>query len=944
MRNPQLLGRDGELAILDDLVGRLPGAGGAIILRGEPGIGRTALLRAAVVRGGAAGAEVLQVTGVHGAPPYAGLRELLEPVLGAGGRLPESQRALLQAALHGAAEGAAGAAEGAGEGAPRPLAVAKAALHLLTACAWERPLLVAVDDAHLLDRPSCEALGFIARRLGHDPILLVATTRTATATDLTATARTATAAATAGSHASAGPAAAAAGSHTSAGDAERAVSPLTLDVRPLDDVTARVLLGRHAPALTVTARERILQVARGNPLALTELPLAWRDGGPSGSWTSPAVTPRLAEAFAGGLRDLPPATRDALLVTAVDYVGDLPEILAAAALLAGHEVTGDLDAARDLVQLIGTTLRFTHPVIRAAVLAAEPQDRRRAAHAALARVLPMEPHRRTWHQAKSAANPAGDLADALADLRPSTPNRRGVAPIVWALELSARLTADRVVRARRFLTAAQYASGLGRPHIVHDLLNAADQAGLTLSDRTRLEWLRDVCDEDTSPDPARVTRLCAIAKRSAAADDLGVALDLLLGAALRIQRTAPGPAAQAVVAATADVLAAGVPASTADPRHIAALALAEPVLRNQAVAERLPASAAVSDLPDAEGLRLLGIAAHAIGDPVKAVALLGRAEPTLRDHGRAGPLAQVLILRMSDLCVLGDWERAIPVAEEAHRVLAGTRQPGWADALMAAEAVAAGLRGDTERALKLAARADGTRRFDLVAGVRLARGLGWLAARRHERAHEELRPLFVKPIAGLGRQAFAAVIPYMAAAVGADRLEEARDVLAKLEDVACIASAALLHVQLPYARAVLAPDAEAEELFRAALGLDLARWPLVRAATELAYADWLRRHGRTPESRTARDAARDTLRLLGAPLWADPERDGTVRCQAEDVLSPRELRIAELAAAGLSNREIGAQVHLSARTVGSYLSGMFRKLGVTARGQLARRLRGPLIT
>ncbi|MCF6476614.1 helix-turn-helix transcriptional regulator, partial [Nonomuraea sp. MG754425] len=541
--------------------------------------------------------------------------------------------------------------------------------------------------------------------------------------------------------------------------------------------------------------------------------------------------------------------------------------------------------------------------------------------------------------------PAHALADALADVRPRTPNRRGVAPVVWALELSARLTPDGVLRARRLLAAARFAHGLGRPHVVHDLLDAAERAGLTVADHTRLEWLRDVCDEDTAPDQARVTRLCTIARRSAATGDTEAALDLLLGAALRIQRTAPGPAAQAVVAATADVLAAVVPASAADPRHIAALALAEPVLRNQAVGERLPATAAVSGLPDAEGLRLLGVAAHAIGEPVKAVALLGRAEATLRDQGRAGPLAQVLILRMANLCLLGDGERAARAAEEARLVLAGTRQPGWADALTAAEAVAAGLRGDTERALKLAARADGTRRFDLVAGVRLARGLGWLAAGRHDRAHEELWPLFAKPIAALGREAFSAVIPYVTAAVRAGRLEEARDVLAKLEDVAGIASAALLHVQLPYARAVLAPDEAAGELFRVALGMDLARWPLVRAATELAYADWLRRRGRLPESRTARDAARETARRLGATLWADPGRGrpgGAARSPAEDVLSPRELRIAELAAAGLSNREIGAQIHLSARTVGSYLSGMFRKLGVTARGQLAARLREAL--
>ncbi|MEV7007958.1 LuxR family transcriptional regulator [Streptosporangium sp. NPDC051022] len=898
MRDARLLGRDGELAALRALIDGLPQTGGSLALRGGPGVGKSSLLRSAAEHARSAGKAVLTVTGVPGAAPYSGLRELLSPLRGTVESLPESQRALLGSVI--------------GDGsrtAPQAFAAAMAAFHLLVVGASRRPLVLAVDDTQWLDHPSRQALGFIARRLGHDPIVLVAAVR---ATEISR------------------------------------MPELTLpvqDVPPLDDDSSRVLLGRHAPGLSVTARERILRTALGNPLALTELPQAWRDGGPSDSWTPPRVTAPLVRAFAGGLAELPPPVRDAVLVAAVDYVGELQDILRAAAVLTGGEVAVDVfdeAAAANLVHLDGTRLRFRHPVARAAVVWAEPPARLRAANQALAAVLVDEPHRCAWHRAQSVDGPDDESADELATVSPATLNRRGVAPVVWALELSARLTGDRTATGRRLLDAAQFAYGLGQSHVVHDLLDAATDAGLTAADRTRGEWLRDVSDEDTRPDTARVARLCATAKR--ARHDPGLALDLLLGAALRVQRTAPGSIAQAAVAATADELAAATPASIADPRHIAALALAEPVLRNREVADRLPGTAAVADLPDAEGLRLLGLAAHSIGDPVRAVALLARAEPTLRDHGRVGPLAQVLILRMVDLCLLGDWGRAAQVTAEARLVLAETHQPSWADALTAAEAVAAGLRGETERALKLAARADGSRRFDLVAGVRLARGLAWLAAERHDRAYEELEPLFDKPAEGLGREAFAAVMPFAAAAAAAvdgRRLAPARAALAKLEHVAALAPAPLLHVQLPYARAVLADDADAEDLYAAALGQDLARWPLVRVGTQLAYSRWLHRNRRQAEARTVATAARTTLDLLGAPIWAEHDGTAVKERSAEDVLTSRELRIARLAASGLSNREIGARIHLSAKTVGSYLSGMFPKLGVTSRGQLASRLEPP---
>jgi DNA-binding CsgD family transcriptional regulator/tetratricopeptide (TPR) repeat protein len=431
------------------------------------------------------------------------------------------------------------------------------------------------------------------------------------------------------------------------------------------------------------------------------------------------------------------------------------------------------------------------------------------------------------------------------------------------------------------------------------------------------------------------TRVRDIAALSA--DDPGPALDLLLGAALRAQRTGAEPALRAGLTAAAERLA-----GTSDPRHVAALALAEPVLRGRVVTERLPSHETTWLFPDADSLRLFGTAAHAIGDPLRAVDLLSRAEPTLRDQGRLGLLAETLLTEAADLLLLGDRPRAARLTDEARRILAETRQPALAAALTGTDAVAAALRGQAGHAVELADSVAVPQRADLVPTLRLARGLAWLGEGRYDEAYRELRPLLDRPHGDLRWQGFAAVMPFaMAAHRGGCRHEAAR-VLAVLEEAARVTPAPLLHVQLPYARAVLAPDAVAEELYTVALGQDLARWPLVKARTEQAYGQWLRRHRQAARSRTMLLSARTAFELAGACDWA-----GRGAAHADhplppvtELLSPQETLIARLAADGLSNREIAARLHLSHRTVAAHLYRAFPKLGVTSRGELAALL-GP---
>ncbi|XUL93612.1 AAA family ATPase [Streptomyces galilaeus] len=878
MNESELLGRDPQLRTLHELLGRLPDAGGAMVLQGGPGVGKSALLRAAAERARAVGRRLLEVTGGADDTPFSGLRVLLRPVLGTAESLPAGQGEILRAAF----------ATGSGSP-PETSRVALAAFNLVTARAAEQPTVLIADNTRELDGPTRNVLAFMARRAGDNPIVVLGALR---------------------------------GGRTLPG------VPV-LDVPALDEPSARRLLARHADALPPAVRERILAEALGNPLALVELPAAWRPTGQPGSWTRLPVNATLATAFAAGLGELPDLTRDALLVAAVDQAGEASEILAAASVLAGRTVAVDaLDGAvaAALLRLDRTTLRFSHPVVRFAVLAAEPPARRQAADAALAQVLAEHPDRRTWHRAQSVNGPDDEIADQLAAAHASLLRRDGAPAAVRALERSAQLTTDSVTRGHRLLGAAEHAYGAGRVRLAHSLIDAAERQELNGADRVKARWLREISDAEPQPGPAHGQPL-DLTELSAGDPDL--ALDLLLGAALHVHRTGDDPALRAAVE--------GLP-TTNDPRHLAALALTEPVRHGRTVADRLPSKETAWCLTDSEGFRLHGTAAHEIGDPVRAVDLFGRAAPTLRRQGQLGLLTETLLTAATDLLLLGDWPRATQLTEEARQIVAETRQPAMVAALAATDAVAAALRGQAVRAEELADMVAAWQRADLAPTLRLARGLARLGEGRYAEAYEELGPLLDRPHESLRRQGFAAVLPFAVAADRAGEAAEAVRVLASAEEAARMTPAPLLHIQLPCARAVLAPDSAAEELYLAALEQDLSRWPLIKARTEHAYGQWLRRRRQAARSRTLLLSARAAFELLGASDWAGQGMTpgaGDPLPSAADLLSPQERQIALLAAEGLSNREIAERLYLSHRTVAAHLYRAFPKLGITSRGELA---------
>jgi hypothetical protein len=835
---PALIGRDREVETLTDLVAKAAQAGQALVVIGDPGIGKSALLGAARDAARAAGFRVLTTTGVESEAqlPFAGLHQILRPVLRSASQLRPAHNTALQAAF--------GLAEG-----PRPelFQIGLAAVNLLAAVTAKQPVAVLVDDVQWLDQQSQEVLTFIARRAGPYPMLIAGVVGTGHR-----------------------------GPFQAAGLSE-------LVVRGVEEAAADDILRLVAGVLEPADRLRIRQQAQGNPLALLELPAAWAGSAPPAGWQQPTLSARLERAFAGRFAELPAATRDGMLIAAVDPGDDLAEILAAASQFSGSPIgPGAFRPAADvrLLRIHQGRVRFRHPLVRSGVLQSETLTRRQAAHAALAVVLADEPYRRTWHRAQSIVGPDDQVADELEANVAVVLSRGAVMSAIAGLQRSAQLTSSPARRGHRLLMAAEHAFGLGRADLVNQLVTAAARLDLSELDYARRQWLQEIFNDGVPGDATRVFELCAIARQSVQAGDRDLALNLLLGAALRCWWADTGPAARArVVEVTRKLTGAA-----GDPRYVATLAVAEPVLECAAVMDLLSRSVP-GDIADGDALRLLGMAAHAIGDTVRSVDFLGRAEALLREQGRLGLLSHVLSMQVIDRLELGDWDRALAAAAEGEQLARETGQPIWRTGTLICDAMGNALRGHTDQAFTYAAKVEMTasrqRLNDLLSCVQLVRGAALSNAGRYDAAYPQLRRLFEPSDPSFHqRERFGGVMFLAEAAVETGERDDARQVIAGLEAVAASAPSPLLHVHLRYARAVLADDATASALYADLMSQDLARWPWAKARAELAYGRWLRRQRRDAESVGVLGSALAAFDRIGATVWADRARAGMIAALA----------------------------------------------------------------
>jgi DNA-binding CsgD family transcriptional regulator len=886
-----LLGRDFEIESLRTTTG-------ATVLVGDAGIGKSALLGRAMSDAEGRGFATFLVAGTTAYPsvPFSGLHAILRRHWDVLPQLDANARQAIVCACEREEKTIDASAMG------------WALLAVARAVAPGQPLLFAVDDMHRLDQPSVDALGEIGRVAVDDSVRIIATTR----------------------------------------DVHFESEPLPfasmLYVRPLRVDDARALVSYHGHALTYAQREHVLRCAEGNPLALAELPHALGstpDVVADIHLRRMALTPALRRSFTQGLGDLPPATRDALLVAAIEDESSLHELVAATRTFAGNPTIGVevFDAAR-LAGLLGGDdlhLYFRHPLMRPAVLHEETLGRRLAARRAVAEVVGDGP-RRVWHEAQSITGPNEELGDRLEGLY-AIGRERAIVSGVATLERAAQLTVDPARRAHRFLRAAKDASTLGRADVVDRYVESASQQPLDAPSQALAERLR-------GGDPPSIETLCQLARVAGESGSTEVAICLIVAAAEQAWWSDADESTRAAI----EAVLRDAHLSATDARLALGLAYLAPVTNGSEVSELLARFGSTSD-PIA--LSHLGVAAHLIGDCPRAAAILTDAETACRAQGLLGLLPQVLCIQAAARIELGDWQHAVTLAAEATTLAADTHSWNWVALSTAHHARAQALLNDVPRAMQLATESERLADQRGLHGVRalnaIARGTAYLSGGRAAEAFDVLALVFDDPHdRQLQRERLSAVMLIVEAAVRTGRGDEARVVVNRIDASAPVTPSPLLHVQLQYARALLAPDDEAHGYYRAALAADLVRWPWARARIELAFGSWLRRQRRVVECRVPLRGACATFEGLGAEAWAEQarnelrasgERTGGSASTLEEALSPQELEIAILAAEGLSNREIGQRLLLSHRTVGAHLYRVFPKLGITSRRQLAAHVR-----
>jgi DNA-binding CsgD family transcriptional regulator len=897
------LGRQREIAALTAMLGQAAaGSGSALVLRGEAGIGKTTLLAAAQRLAAEREMRTLACSGVRTEAhlPFAGLHQLLRPVLAMMPAIPPEQGDLLRAAL------------GLDQSVLADLyRVALAALELLAVVAARTPLLVVADDAHWLDRASADVLAFVGRRIAAEPIAMILSSRNGT------------------------------------DDPFEAAAIPELAIGALDPASSAALLDRVAPRLRDEVRGALLADAAGNPLALVELPAARRaaDLWPAAdSLAGPLpVGDLLRRSFTTRLSELPGRTQTLLLVASADAGCSLGELARAAGIVRGSPVDeADIQPAIDarLVRLAGDKVAFSHPLIAAAIYQSAPVAARQQIHRALAEVLPAGEDRRVWHRAAAALGPDDGVAGELAALADQAARRGAVAASIAALDRASSLVTDKARQTGLLLRASECAVELGRGRLALELMSRADASQLEPFAEARML----IIEEGVHPGEAGngVPDFVAAA-RAVAAADTDLAASVLWTAASRCWWISAEPDDRLQVVAATEAL--GLPVT--DPRRIAILSYTVTADRRpQLHADLLQASA---DRTDLTSLRLIASAAANLGDHALAVQLFAAAVRLARRQGRLGIIARLQALQAWSSLWSGDLDSAAMLADETERLASEQNQPMWHGAATLELTLVDALRGDYADAEKqlwphLASKEN--RQVRLYHAMALyALSVAALGVGRYQDAYQYLRRIVDPADDVFHYGACQWVIGDLAeAALGAGHLEATAELLRGLAADLRDHPTPAVRYSVLYADAILADEDTSPARFAVALAADPGGSVLAQARLRLAYGGWLRRRRSMREAREVLADAQARFAELGASGFAyRAARElraagGAGERQGRDVLArltPQELQIAQLAAEGLSNRQIGEQLFLSHRTVGSHLYHLFPKLGITTRSQLA---------
>jgi DNA-binding CsgD family transcriptional regulator len=902
-RPPAFRGRSRERQALDRLLEAVrAGRTSVLVIRGEAGVGKTALMQYAA--GEASGFRIAQLSGVESEMelPFAGLHQLCAPLLGHLEELPGPQQDALRVAL-GLASGDA----------PDRFLVALATLSLLAEVAEAQPLLCLIDDVQWLDGASRQVLGFVARRLLAEPIALVLGVREPS-------------------------------------DERQSAGLPELRLEGLGHEDARALLATVVPGrLDERVRDRIIAETHGNPLALLELPRGMSAAELAGGFggAGPVTLSGLEDGFRRRLEQLPADTQRLLRLAAADPVGE-PLLVWRAAERLGIDPRAATPAVDAGLFEVGAQLRFRHPSVRSAAYGSASPDERGALHAALADATDpqLDPDRRAWHRAQATPGPDEQVADELERSAGRALARGGIAAAAAFLDAAAMLSPDPARRARRLLAAARAKRDAGELDAALELLAAVEAGVVDALQAAQIEQLRGEIAFDQRRLGEATRLLVGAARRFEPLDvELARVTHLeALGAAMwaggglveaaEAARAAPsGPDPPTTVDVLLDALALRVTEG-----HAAAA----PALRRalEAVLALEPGTD-IGRWTWLTGFRAGAVAALELWDADAWHLLAERQVRVARDAGALVRLQFALqFLSLSHL-LAGDLAAAARVIEEERAIAEATGTPpiAYTDMTLAA------WRGQEESASELIerqrheAKARGIGRMDHFANYAasvLHNGIG-----RYDAAHEAATRAFEHD--HLGYTPF--VVPEVAEA--ASRTGDTALLQAAVEWMSERTSPAPTDWALGIdarLRALASEGDAAERLYRESIDrLARTRVRVQLARGRLLYGEWLRRQGRRVDAREQLRVAREMLVSMGAEGFAERARHELLatgekvrrrRDDTRDELTPQEQHIARLARDGLTNPQIGAELFLSPRTVEWHLKKVFAKLGINSRRAL----------
>lgn len=914
---PVLFGRRRELEVLGELLDEARrGRSGVLVVRGEAGVGKTALLNQAIAQAG--DLQVVRVSGAESEAElaFSGVHQLCAPHLGRLDRLPAPQRVALATAL-GLAEGRP----------PDRFLVGLAVLTLLADAAAQQPLVCVIDDAQWLDSASVQTLSIVARRLRADPVAIIFAVR----------------------------------------EEEQNPGPPGLERLPelvltgLRDQESRSLLAATVPGpMDERVRERILAEARGNPLALRELPrvtnspVLARSFGPAGH--GGLLSRRIERSFAVQLAALPAETRLLLLIAAADPVGEAAVLWRAAELLGVPEAAAEPAEKAELIA-IDRWVRFRHPLIRSAVYESAGGADRRLVHGALADAIDpgVDAEHRAWQRGQAATSPDEAIAAQLERMAGHARARGGAAAASAFLADATELTPDPVERVRRALAAARAKLDAGAAAAALELLAQAQAAPPEPLLQAQIELLRSKIAfalnrgrdapalllsaaerlRDLDPLLSRETYLEAL-MASVFAGRLGWTPDSApAGAALAARSAPPAPSPPRAL----DLLLDGLVL-----RFTQGYTAAVPTLKRAVRQFRLDSDAGTAGL---HWYGLVGRIALDLWDQQSWDDLAARQLRTLREQGVLTLLPVALAYRAGVCVHAGRFDEAAALIEESHAISQATGAPPP----LYLEPVLAAYRGQEDRTLQLVrtslhnatARGEG-RVIPIVqyAAAVLHNSLGQyreaLAATDWAVEHDDI-----------GMYGYN-LLERIEAAARCGETAIATDAMRQLAGRADGVGTEMALGVVARSQALLAQGAAADEFYRAAIEhLERSEVHVLQARAQLLYGEWLRRERRRDEAINQLRQAHDTFRRVRADGFAERARrelaaageivEAPTASPAEQ-LTGREITIAQLAVEGLTNSEIAGQLFLSRRTVEWHMGKIFGKLGIASRRKLKAALAG----